>query len=90
MARIKIGNIKGPKGDPGIQGVPGIEGPPGPPGPRTEYNIVLDTGEVPGLITPAMYKLLKDVNAKLGQVLDGLTGVLTEVEGTDTNAASDE
>ena len=33
MARILIGNIKGPKGDTGIQGPQGPEGPQGPQGP---------------------------------------------------------
>ena len=44
MARILIGNIKGPKGDTGPQGKQGPTGPQGPKG---------DTGPMPALINNA-------------------------------------
>ena len=44
MARILIGNIKGPKGDTGPQGAQGPTGPQGPKG---------DTGPMPTLINNA-------------------------------------
>ena len=39
MAKILIGNIKGPKGDKGEQGVQGIQGNIGPQGPQGEQGI---------------------------------------------------
>lgn len=61
MARILIGNIKGPKGDTGLQGIQGEIGPVGPQGPLpTLVNNALATTPGVAALDAAMGKTLQD------------------------------
>ena len=62
MARILIGNIKGPKGDQGIQGPQGKQGIQGPQGPLPPLvNNALSTESGVAALDSAMGKTLKDL-----------------------------
>lgn len=61
MARIKIGNIKGPKGDTGARGATGPAGPIGPQGPLPPLtNNFLATVAGQSALDAAAGKILKD------------------------------
>lgn len=61
MARILIGNIKGPKGDTGARGATGPQGPAGPQGPLpTLTNNALATQAGVSALDAAMGKTLQD------------------------------
>lgn len=61
MARILIGNIKGPKGDTGAQGPQGATGPQGPQGPLPPLvNNALATEAGVAALDAAMGKTLQD------------------------------
>ena len=61
MARILIGNIKGPKGDTGLQGIQGEIGPVGPQGPLPPLvNNALATTAGVAALDAAMGKTLQD------------------------------
>ena len=61
MARILIGNIKGPRGEQGVQGERGIQGPPGPQGPLPPLiNNALATQAGVAALDAAMGKTFQD------------------------------
>lgn len=95
MARILIGNIKGPKGDQGIQGPQGKQGIQGPQGPLPPLvNNALSTESGVAALDSAMGKTLKDlidnVNSDLAALETTLSergtilGYLAQVPDTDT------
>lgn len=74
MARILIGNIKGPKGDTGAKGATGPQGPAGPQGPLPSLtNNALATTPGVSALDAVMGKTL---NEKIGGVISDL-GALT-------------
>lgn len=78
MARILIGNIKGPKGDQGIQGPQGKQGIQGPQGPLPPLvNNALATESGVAALDSAMGKTLKDLidntNSDLAYETVGIT-----------------
>lgn len=78
MARILIGNIKGPKGDTGARGATGPQGATGPTGPMPPLtNNALATTPGVSALDAVMGKTLDDkigkVNSDLGEVTNGNT-----------------
>lgn len=81
MARIKIGNIKGPKGDTGARGATGPAGPIGPQGPLPPLtNNFLATVAGQSALDAAAGKILKDQldqqNSDLNTVETGLGNIV--------------
>lgn len=82
MARILIGNIKGPKGDTGPQGIQGEIGPQGPQGPLPPLvNNALTTTAGVAALDAAMGKTLQDqvttTNSNLNALSNNLGGKKT-------------
>ena len=74
MARILIGNIKGPKGDTGpqgLQGIQGIQGPQGPMPPLTNNFLATTPGQ--SALDAVAGKTLKDDVTKLYSDLENIT-----------------
>lgn len=51
MAKILIGNFKGPKGDTGDEGPEGVQGVQGPPGPAGESGASYEAGTFTGILS---------------------------------------
>ena len=80
MARILIGNIKGPKGDTGAKGATGPQGPAGPQGPLPPLtNNALATQAGVSALDAVMGKTLDE---KIGKVNSDLTSVTAQLTGT--------
>lgn len=84
MARILIGNIKGPKGDTGPRGATGPTGPAGPQGPLPPLtNNFLATVAGKSALDAAAGKVLKDQldqqNSDLASVKKDITNVETSI-----------
>lgn len=81
MARILIGNIKGPQGAQGIQGPQGPVGATGPQGPMPDLiNNALATASGVAALDAAMGKTLQDQITQLNSDLEDITG--TSPSGT--------
>ena len=91
MARILIGNIKGPKGDTGPQGEQGPVGPQGPQGPLPPLvNNALSTEAGVAALDAVMGKTLQDqitqVNSDLSSVSDELETVTANLSDVEAQA----
>ena len=51
MAKVLIGNFKGPKGDTGDEGPEGVQGIQGPPGPAGESGASYEAGTFTGILS---------------------------------------
>ena len=84
MARILIGNIKGPKGDTGPRGPQGATGPQGPQGPLPPLvNNALATAAGVSALDAAMGKTLQD---QITQNTQGITQLNSKMESIITSS----
>ncbi len=91
MARILIGNIKGPKGDTGAQGPQGPVGPQGPQGPLPPLvNNALETEAGVAALDAAMGKTLQEqVTNNKNDITELNSNLATAIYSTDLMAAYD-
>lgn len=84
MARILIGNIKGPQGEQGPQGIQGPVGPQGPKGDTGPMPTLINNGTTTqagvGALDAAYGKTLTDKDTDLQNQLNTLNGKTEEIE----------